>query len=74
MYKSSTYLVITYFPTYLSIWNLLPTKLVNKVKSNRNSVKVHPQLGNSGHPVDDGLVGAGSLWPYFRVQIPWNLA
>jgi hypothetical protein len=33
------------------------------VKLNINSVEVHPQLSNNGHPVDDALVGAaGSLW------------
>jgi hypothetical protein len=31
------------------------------VKSNINSVKIHPQLRNSGHPVDGVLVGVGSL-------------
>jgi hypothetical protein len=25
-----------------------------------NSVKVHPQMGHNGHPVDGALVGAGS--------------
>jgi hypothetical protein len=30
---------------------------------NINSVEVHPQLRNNGHPVDGVLVGAGSLWP-----------
>jgi hypothetical protein len=33
------------------------------VKPNINSVEVHPQLSNNKHPVDDVLVGAGSLWP-----------
>jgi len=33
------------------------------VKPNINSVEVHPQLSNKGHPVDGVLVGAGSLWP-----------
>jgi hypothetical protein len=33
-----------------------PTELVTKVKLNINSVEVHPQLSNNGHPVD------GSLW------------
>jgi hypothetical protein len=37
------------------------------VKSNINSVKVHPQLSNNGHPVDGALVGVGSLWP-----LSWN--
>jgi hypothetical protein len=31
------------------------------VKPNINSVEVHPQLSNNGHPVDGALVGAGSL-------------
>jgi hypothetical protein len=30
------------------------------VKPNINSVDVHPQLSNNGHPVDGVLVGAGS--------------
>ncbi len=30
-----------------------------------NSVEVHPQVSNKGHPVDGKLVGAGSLWPTF---------
>jgi hypothetical protein len=29
------------------------------VKTNINSVEVHPQLSNNGHPVDGALVGAG---------------
>jgi hypothetical protein len=53
MYKPSTYLLVTYFPT----------ELVTKVKPNINSVEVHPQLNNNGHPVDNTLVCAGSLWP-----------
>jgi hypothetical protein len=36
-------------------------KLVTKLKPNINSVEVHPQLSNKGHPVDGVLVGAGSL-------------
>jgi hypothetical protein len=46
MYKPSTYLVVTYFPTYLPVsetyffQNWLPTE----------------------HPVDGAMVGAGSLW------------
>jgi hypothetical protein len=35
MYKSSTYLLITYFPTYLPIYETyFPTELVTKVKPN----------------------------------------
>ncbi len=58
MYKPSTYLVVTYFPTYLPIyiWGLFPTQLVTKVKPNINSVKVHPQLSYKGHLVDGALV------------------
>jgi len=32
------------------------------VQPNINSVEVHPQLSNNGHPVDGVPVGAGSLW------------
>jgi len=35
------------------------------MKPHINSVEVHPQLSNDGHPVDDALVGAGSMWPNF---------
>jgi len=31
--------------------------MVTKVKPNINSVEVHPQLSNNGHPVDGALVG-----------------
>jgi len=31
------------------------------VKPNINSVEVHPQLSNNGHPVDGALEGAGSM-------------
>jgi len=39
---------------------------------NINSVEVHPQVSNNGHPVDDALVGAGSRWPVGppRVKLP----
>jgi hypothetical protein len=34
------------------------------VKPNITSVEIHPQLSNSRHPADDGvLVGAASVWP-----------
>jgi hypothetical protein len=33
------------------------------MKPGSNSVEDHPQLSHSRHPVDDALVGAGSLWP-----------
>jgi hypothetical protein len=57
MYKPSTYLLVAYFLTYLSIYmrDLFPTELVTKVKPNINSVKVHPQLSTNGHPVDGAL-------------------
>ncbi len=38
--------------------DLFPTVLVAKVKPNINSVEVHPQLSNDGHPVDGALAGA----------------
>jgi hypothetical protein len=63
MYKPSTYVEVAYFPTYLPIWDLFPTELVTKMKPNMNSVELHPQLSNDGHPVDGAPVGAGSLWP-----------
>jgi hypothetical protein len=54
------------------------------LKPNINSVEVHPQLSNNRHPVDDALVGAGSLWPiYGRLCIifhnfwyghPWTIS
>jgi hypothetical protein len=61
MYKPSTYLAVTYFPTYIR--DLFLTELVTKVKPNINSVKVYAQLSNNGHPVHGVLVGASSLWP-----------
>jgi hypothetical protein len=65
MYKASTSLVVTYFPSYLltylptHVWDLFPTELITKMKPNINSVEVHPQLSNNHHPVDGVLVGAG---------------
>jgi len=56
MYKPSSYQVIIYFPTYIG--DLFATKLVTKVKPNINTLEVHPQLSNIGHPVDGALVGA----------------
>jgi hypothetical protein len=61
MYKPSTYLIVTYFPTYLPIYETyFLQSLLAKVKPNINSVEVHPQLSNNPHPVDGALVGAGS--------------
>jgi len=45
------------YPIFLPIY----LQLVTKVKPPINSVEVHPQLSNSGHPVDGALVGAGSM-------------
>jgi hypothetical protein len=60
MYKPSAYLVVTYFPTHVPISDTyVPTELVTKVKPSLNSVEVHPQLSNSGHPVDGALVSSG---------------
>jgi hypothetical protein len=55
MYKSSTYLVVTYFPTYFL------QELVTKVKPNINSV----EGSSNGHPMDGALVGCWFtvLWP-----------
>jgi hypothetical protein len=66
LFNPSTYLVITYFPTYLPMYetyflqNWLP-------RSNQrfNSFEVHPQLSNNGHPMDGVLVGAGSIVAHF---------
>ncbi len=60
MYKPSTYLVVTYFPTYLPIYdtyflqNWLP-------RFNQILTQLRFTTSNSGHLVD----GAGSLWPDF---------
>jgi hypothetical protein len=56
MYKPSTYLVVTYFPTY--IWDLFPTELVTKMKPNVNSVEVHLQLSTYEHPGNGALLSA----------------
>jgi hypothetical protein len=68
MYKPSTYLAVAYFLTYLPTretyflqnwltrWNQILTP-----------VQFHPQLSNNGHPVDGALMGAGSLWLWWKV-------
>jgi hypothetical protein len=68
MYKPYIYLLCSYLFSYLStyIWDLFLKKLFTKVKPNVNSVEVHPQLFNNGHPMDGALVGVGSLWPLIR--------
>jgi hypothetical protein len=62
MYKPSIYLVVTYFlPIILCMRPIFPTEVVTKEKPNTNSFEVHPQLSNTGHPVDVGMVGTSSL-------------
>jgi hypothetical protein len=41
------------------------------MKPNINSVEVHPQLGNNGHPVGRAMVGAGSLWSIKPVVVSY---
>jgi hypothetical protein len=62
MNQRSTYLLVTYFPTYLPIYETyFLQNCVTKVKPNINSVEFHPLLSNYGHPVDGALVGAGGV-------------
>ncbi len=56
------------------MWDLFPTELVTKLKPNINSVEVHPQQSNNGHPVDGALVGAGSLWPNNNIMMTTRYA
>jgi hypothetical protein len=42
------------------------------VKPNINSVELHPQLSNMGHPVDGALVG--SLWPPNQRAGQWGFS
>jgi hypothetical protein len=64
MYKPSAYLEVSYFPTYLPIYEIyFLQNWLTKMKPNINSVEVHPQPNHNGHPVDGALMGAGSLWP-----------
>jgi hypothetical protein len=77
MYKPSTYLVVTYFLTYLYIWDLFLTELISKVKPNINSLQVNPQLSNKGHPVDgarctDGCWFTGNEQPPCHVLLVWT--
>jgi hypothetical protein len=47
MYKPSTYLAVSYLFSFLStyiLWDLFLLELVTKVKSNSNSVEIHPQI------------------------------
>jgi hypothetical protein len=41
--------------------DLLLIEWITKMKPGSNSVDVHPQLSQNGHPVDGALVGACSL-------------
>ncbi len=71
MYKPSTYLVITYLPTYPPMYQtyFFFTELVTKVKPNIDLVEVHPQLSNNKHLVDGALVGADLPWPRQRTGV-----
>jgi len=68
MYKPSTYLAVAYFLTYLPTretyflqnWLTRWNQILTPVQS-------HPQLSNNGHPVDGALMGAGSLWLWWKV-------
>jgi hypothetical protein len=61
MYKPSTYLAVTYFLTYLSMRPISYRIDFQSDNQNINSLDVHPQLSNKGHPLDGLLAGAGSL-------------
>jgi hypothetical protein len=65
MYKSSTYLIVIYFPTYLPIYmRSIPYQIGYQGETiYTNSVEVHPQLSNNRHLVDGVVMGIGSLWP-----------
>jgi hypothetical protein len=58
-------LPISYLST--NIRDQFLTELVTKVKSNINSVEVHLQLSNNGHPLDSALMGAGSFRLHARI-------
>jgi hypothetical protein len=53
MYKPSTYLVVTYFPTYPPIYVTYFLILIQ--------LRFIHNLSNNKHPVDGALVGAGSI-------------
>jgi hypothetical protein len=74
MYKPSTYLVVTYFPTFLPTNETsFHTELVTKVKPSINSVEIHPQLSNHGHPLDGALGGAGMQSEDFGSRVFFNI-
>jgi hypothetical protein len=56
---------------YLFSW-MSKIHTLHKMKPKINSIEVHPQLSNNGHPVDGALVGAGSLWPQIRCSSSTN--
>jgi hypothetical protein len=58
--------VVTYFPTYLLIYDLFLIEWVI-VKPNINSIEVHAQLNHDKHPMDGVLVVTSSLWPIHLV-------
>jgi hypothetical protein len=76
MYKPFTYLVVTFFSTYLPIYETyFLTALVTKVKPNINLVEVHSQLSHNRHLVHGAMLGAGSQWPFhMRIIGDWLLA
>jgi hypothetical protein len=45
-----------FFYLFIYMWDLFLTELIIKVKPYNNSVEVHPQLSDIGHPVD------GACW------------
>ncbi len=54
MYKPFTYVLVTYFPTYLPLYIYIYMRHISyrigpKVKSNINLVKVHPKHCNNKH-------------------------
>ncbi len=55
MYKPTTSQVITYFLTYLPIYESFFFQNINQLHI--TPVEVHPQLSINGHPVDGELVG-----------------
>jgi hypothetical protein len=65
MYKPSSYLVHKYFPTYVPIYE---TYFLQDWLPRWNSVEVHLQLSNNGHPVDGAMVGAGLLYGNFIIR------
>jgi hypothetical protein len=47
--------------------------MVTKVKPNINSVEIHPQLNNNGHPMDGALVGGlVHCGQYYRTDQRWD--